>query len=92
MQGWGRVEDPYNFLIEELCEGKSEEERAQIIKEFDKSHTRKLIEEEGLFAPALYALNRIYCAEQRNGVRGFMKQLLTDIPTFLDILDYLKED
>ena len=82
--GYDDAEEPYNFLLEELFEGHSEEEQLEIKENFEKSHTFLLIKEEGRKSACIQALYELYQAEQEEGLRGFIKTLLKIRPTYLE--------
>jgi len=78
-QRWAKKEEPYECVVDILCEDKSESEAAQAVKEFEESHTYLLICEYGRATP--FQIDKIYEAEQKEGLKGFVKAIKKYMPS-----------
>ena len=80
MDGWENHFQPYECLLDWLCDGKTTKEIEQIKKELLESHTYLLIAEMGNWSPFITVLVEIYEAEQKDGLVGFLKACLKYFP------------
>lgn len=78
----GDNQAPYNYMKKILCQGKTREECKIIEQKIKESFTYLLICERGCITPMM--IEDIYNAEQKDGLVGFMKELLYQEPCFME--------
>ena len=89
VQGYSSNEAPYRCLVKWVTEGKSEEEKKELVRKIRNSYTYYYICEKGSWCVTPKGLYNLFMAELDGGLLGFLNALNKEVPYIM--LPYMME-